>query len=392
MIKLLISKFVKNYDDTADKKVRESYSILGGVLGLICNAMLFSIKLFIGFLMKSIAIMSDAFNNLSDMGSSLVAIFGTKLSNKKPDKEHPFGHGRIEYISSMAVSVIIMMVGFELLKTSFEKIKYPEIVIINPVLIGILVLSVLIKVWMFSYNRYIGNKINSTVMKAAAQDSLNDVFATGAVIISTVVGKFLPMFPVDGIVGFIVSVIVIYTGFGIMKDTVDLLIGKAPDEEIVKKLEDTISSADGIIGMHDLVLHDYGPGRVMASVHAEVPDDADIVRVHETIDKVEQDILNDMNIVMVIHMDPISVNCARTNDFKKMASEIIKEYDSRFTLHDFRITDGENNINIIFDMVVPCDLDQREIDNAVKEVSDKIHDKNDKCRCVIKVDRDYISR
>lgn len=235
MIKLIIKKFVKNYNDVENKYVRESYGILSGILGILCNLFLFGLKLTIGLIMNSIAIISDAFNNLSDMGTSIVTILGVKMSNSLPDEEHPFGHGRIEYISSLIVSFIIMLVGFELLKSSVDKIRNPEEVIFNPILMLILLMSILVKIWMFSYNTYIGKTINSSINKATAADSLNDVIATSAVILSTVIQRYVNA-PVDGFVGVLVSLIIIYTGFNISKDTVNILLGQSPSEETVEKV------------------------------------------------------------------------------------------------------------------------------------------------------------
>lgn len=307
MIKLLIKKTIKDYDNVTDNKVRERYSVLAGVLGILCNIFLFALKLIIGWSVNSIAIISDSFNNLSDTGSSAVTVIGAKMSNKSADREHPYGHGRIEYVSSLIVSFIIIIVGIEVLQSSLDKIFNPSPVSISPVMLVILILSVLVKVWMFSYNRYMGSKINSGVLKATASDSLNDVFATSAVILSSFIGQYFTNVPVDGIIGVLVSLLIIKAGYGIASQTVNTLLGSAPDRELVEKLQSEILSAEGIVGVHDLLVHDYGPGRVIASVHAEVPDDADIVTIHEVIDQVEKRVGKDMGIELVIHMDPVKV-------------------------------------------------------------------------------------
>ena len=316
MIRLIVSKVIRDAENTQDKHVRERYGVLSGALGVLCNTLLFLTKLIIGVLMNSIAIISDAFNNFSDMGSSLVSIIGAKMSNKRPDKEHPFGHGRIEYISSFIISFLIMTVGLELAKSSVDKILHPQPVEFSWALTGILTLSILIKVWMFSYNRYLGRKINSTVLAATAKDSLNDVIATSAVIVSTVIGSFVS-FPVDGIIGLLVSVLVMYTGFGIAKETVGILLGTPPSKELVEKIRDEVLKNEEIKGIHDLIVHDYGPGRVMASLHAEVPDDINIVKIHEAIDETEQRIQRELGIEVVIHMDPIAQHCEETDRLKK---------------------------------------------------------------------------
>ncbi len=304
LIKLIIKRFVKNYKDIENKDVRESYGVLSGVLGILCNLFLFILKLTIGLFMNSIAIISDAFNNLSDMGTSIVTILGVKMSNSLPDEEHPFGHGRIEYVSSLVVSFIIMLVGFELLKSSIGKVRNPEEIIFNSTLIFILLMSVLIKLWMFSYNSYIGKTINSSINKATATDSLNDVIATSAVILSTVAGYYLKI-NVDGFVGVIVSLIIMYTGFNISKDTVNVLLGQSPSEETVNKVCGFIENSKYIVGMHDLRIHDYGPGRSIGSVHVELLDTLELVQAHAIVDEIEKDIMRQTGIDIVIHVDPV---------------------------------------------------------------------------------------
>lgn len=304
MIKIIIKKFVKNHEKVEDSTVRESYGILAGVIGVICNIFLFGVKLTIGLILNSIAIISDAFNNLSDTGSSLVAIVGAKLSGRDADQEHPFGHGRFEYIASLIISFIIVLVGFELLKSSVDKIIHPEAISFNLVLIIILVLSVFVKVWMYSYNRYIGKVINSSVNRANASDSLNDVIATSAVIITTLLGQVID-FPLDGIAGVIVSLLIMYTGYGVAKDTVNVLLGMSPSEELVERIHHLIDSNEHIVGSHDLKVHDYGPGRTIASIHAELSDQTDIVKAHSIIDALEKLIMAELCIDIVIHVDPI---------------------------------------------------------------------------------------
>lgn len=388
MIRHLAKIFINDYENVEDKTVRERYGILGGVLGIICNLFLFGLKLTIGLMMKSVAIMSDAFNNLSDMGSCFVAIIGARLSNLVPDREHPFGHGRFEYISSLIVSFIIMLVGFELLKTSADKVIHPEEMAFSVPLICILAASVLVKLWMFSYYSYIAKMISSSVMKATARDSLNDVISTSAVIAATVIGHFLP-FSIDGIIGLLVAGFIIYGGFGMAKETIDLLLGGPPSPELVEKLRELIMSGDEITGVHDLMVHDYGPGRVFASAHAEVPDNVDIVAAHETIDAVEKKIFHETGVLMVIHMDPVCVNCERTNELKSMVQGIVKEYDPEYSIHDFRVTDGENNINLIFDLVLKGKFTQQEKDKAAAYVSQAVKTADSRCQCVITVDVDF---
>lgn len=307
MIKILIKTFIKDYNNTNDIKVRESYGTLAGIIGIICNLILFSTKLTIGFMMNSIAISSDAFNNLSDTGSSMVALIGARLSGKDPDFEHPYGHGRFEYIASLIISFIIMLVGVELLKSSFEKVINPEPITFNPYLTAILVLSILIKVWMFSYNRYIGLKIDSGVNRATAADSLNDVIATSAVVITTMIGHVSKLY-LDGYAGMVVSLLIIYAGFQIAKETVNVLLGTSPSEEVVASIHAIIESNKDIVGIHDLKVHDYGPGRTVASVHTELSDQTNLVKAHSIIDGLEKKIFRELGIDIVIHVDPIGEN------------------------------------------------------------------------------------
>lgn len=386
MIKFLVRTFIRD-GNTAENTVREKYCILGGVLGIICNMFLFVLKLVIGTAMGSIAIISDAFNNLSDTGSSLVSVIGAKLSNMRPDREHPFGHGRLEYISSLIVSFIIILVGFELLKTSVIKIFKPEEVVFNTALTLILLVSVLVKVWMFSYNRFLGKTVNSGVLLATAKDSLNDAVATSAVIVTTAANRFLKFPPLDGIVGTVVSLMIVYSGFQIAHDTIGVLLGTRPNSELIESIRKCVLGADGIVGMHDLIVHDYGPGRVLASVHAEVPDDCDIVSVHEVIDALEHKINRELGIHMVIHMDPISVNCERTAQLRKQVLETVRTVDERMNIHDFRMTDGANRINLIFDVEAPPEYQDKEYLKTV--IAERLECVDPRFRAVIDIDTVY---
>lgn len=385
MIKLLIKAFVKDYEKTGNKDVRERYCVLGGVAGAVCNLILFGIKLVIGIAMNSIAVMSDAFNNLSDMGSCFVAVIGAKMAGRRPDREHPFGHGRIEYISSLIVAFMIMLVGFELLKTSFDKIRNPEEMIFSVTMIIILAASLLVKFWMFCAYRYIGRTINSTVMLATAKDSINDVISTSAVIIATVIGNFLP-FKIDGIVGLVVAVYIMIGGFNLAKDTIDLLLGTKPSDELIKSIGGEVMRHKEIVGMHDLIVHDYGPGRVFASVHAEVPDNADIVQAHEIIDRIERDVMDKMGVVLVIHMDPITVDNEFVNGLKQMVMETAAEIEPSCSIHDFRITDGEDRINVIFDIVMPDVFDPKARESKVAELKKRVTEKDGRLCLVVTID------
>lgn len=304
VIQLIIRRFVPDYTNVADNQVRGSYVILSGVLGIVCNVVLFILKLLIGIWVNSIAVVSDAFNNLSDLSSSCITIFGARLANRPPDKEHPHGHGRVEYIGALVVSFIILAVGLQLLRSSVEKIIEPEIVSFNLALMVVLLFSVGIKLWMFSYNKYIGEAVNSSMNRAVAYDSLNDAVATSAVAGGAVLGQYVDL-PVDGILGVIISILVLYTGFGIARDSVDLLLGSSPDPKLVQEITAQILKGKSIKGVHDLDVHDYGPGRTLASVHAEVSDSADLVEVHAEIDEIERTIERELGVKIVIHMDPV---------------------------------------------------------------------------------------
>lgn len=388
MIKILIKKFISDYENVNDKTVRENYTVLSGIVGIICNFSLFLIKVIIGMVINSIAIVSDGFNNLSDMGTSLIGIIGAKLSNMRPDKEHPFGHGRMEYIASLIVSFIIILVGFELTKSSFSKILAPEKVLFSPVLMGILVLSVFVKLWMYFYNRYMAKKIDSSILSATSKDSLSDVFATGAIIISAFVGQFID-FPVDALMGLIVSVIIIYSGYSVAKDTITLLLGSGPDKETVDEISSIILSGEGILDIHDLIVHNYGPGRVMASVHAEVLEDTNVVKIHEIIDKLEQTILDKLGITIVIHIDPVLSNCEKTNTLKQMVNEIVVSIDKNLSIHDFKISEKDEIINMIFDIVVPGKYKEDEIENLKKTIQSAVFEKDEKYRVQIHIDNKY---
>lgn len=304
MLNFLIKHFIPNSDDISNPEVRERYGTLGGTLGIVCNLLLFAIKLTAGAAINSIAVISDAFNNLSDLGSSLVSVIGARLSGKRADKEHPYGHGRAEYISALIISFLILFFGAELLKSSVVKIFKPEEVNLNIISVGLLVLSVPVKLWMWNYNRVMGRKINSAILMAASKDSLNDTIATSAVIVSALLAYVIP-FPIDGIAGVCVSALVIWTGIQIAHSTTDRLMGVAPDEKLIEQIEKTITDEKCITGMHDLLVHDYGPAHKIASAHAEISADMSLTDAHDVIDRVEHKIMNELGVDIVIHMDPV---------------------------------------------------------------------------------------
>lgn len=388
MIKYLIKRFVPDFENVNNKDVREKYGILAGTLGIVCNLMLFALKIIIGLLMNSIAIISDAINNLSDMCSSIITIASSKISNMHADREHPFGHGRVEYIASLVVSFIIIMVGIELFKTSVDKIFRPEVVQFSIPLFVILILSILVKVWMYSYNKYIGKQINSSVMEATATDSLNDCVATTAVIVSLAVGRFTS-FPVDGVMGVIVSLLIVCTGIKVAKEIIDVLIGQPASKELINEITNLVISKDGIVGVHDFMAHDYGPGVIVASLHAEVPDDINIVKIHETIDAVEKEVNEKYGVLLVIHMDPISLNCEKTTTTREEIKKIVTDMNPEFSIHDFRMVDGENSINLIFDLVLPVEMKNEERKKILEEIEKKVKEIDSRYNIVVQIDNGY---
>lgn len=384
-IQLLTKRFIKNSEDVKNPTVRTSYGVFGGVLGIICNVILFIIKTVVGNAIHSIAIISDAFNNLSDIGSSAVTLIGAKLSNQRPDKEHPFGHGRIEYICSLIVSFIIITMGIELVKSSFDKILHPVAPTYNLVMILILIASVFIKLWMFLSMRYLGNKIDSEVLKATSADSLSDVIATSAVIASVVLCRFLPPV-IDGIAGLIVAILICITGVRVAWNTINTLLGSSPDPELAKNITTILSSNKEILGIHDLIIHDYGPGRTLASVHAEVSCEKSAIMLHEIIDALEVKILNETGVETVIHTDPILVGCEKVDVTRNKVKCIIAQVNPDFGMHDFRMTDGTNRINLIFDLEIPFSLTETEKKIALRAINEKLKEENPNFHPVIRVD------
>lgn len=354
MTKLLISK-IKNKYDISSTIGREKVSTMSGWCGIICNAILCLIKFIIGTVTGSVSITADAFNNLSDAGSNVVTIAGAKLANKPVDKEHPFGHGRIEYVSALVVSFIILLMGFELGKNSVMKIIKPEEVGFSIVSLVVLILAICVKLWMAYFNNKLFKLTNNINLKAVCQDSLNDCIATGATILSLVISRLTGFYHIDGIVGLLVAGAIILSGIGILKDTLGPLLGQPPSPELVKRIEDIITDEAEIVGVHDLIVHDYGPGRIIASAHAEVPSNEDIVHIHDVIDNVEKKIQKELNIIICIHLDPIDINNEEVNKYKAIAQKIIKQYNDEYSFHDFRMVNGETHKNLIFDLVVPFD-------------------------------------
>ena len=388
MTEFLIRHFVKDYQNIQDVEVRTRYGSLAGMVGICCNLLLFTVKLLTGLLVNSISVMADAFNNLSDAASSIISIVGVKMAEKPADEEHPFGHGRIEYISAFIVAFLVIEVGFSLFKTSFGKIRNPEPMVFQWLSVGILVLSVGVMLWMGIFNRKLGKRIDSKVMMATAADSLGDVAATTATIVSMLIFGIFNV-NVDGIVGLAVSVVVMIAGVNIAKDTLAPLIGEAIDPEVYREITQFVESYDGIVGSHDLIVHNYGPGRSMASIHAEVPSDVDIETSHEIIDRVERDAVRKLHLFLVIHMDPIETKNAKVDNYRKIAGEVLDQVDSRLSLHDFRIVDGKEQVNLIFDLVVPRDYTPQMKSQVKEQVASGIREKIRNSTCVITVENSY---
>ena len=352
MTGLLVRLFIRDYQNVGDAAVRQKYGMLGGVVGIACNVVLFLAKLFAGLAASSISVMADAFNNLSDAGSCIVSAVGFKMAGRPADHEHPFGHGRIEYVSGLIISFIIMMMGVELLKSSVEKIFSPQEVIFSWLSFCILLVSIGVKLWMGFFNRTLGKKIDSAAMKASAMDSISDVVATSVVALGMLISYFSSL-QIDGYLGVLVAGFILYTGFQTAKDTLNPLLGEAPDKAFVESIEQAVLSYDGVLGIHDLIIHNYGPGRSVISLHAEVSCEEDILEIHDMIDRIERDLKVKFHCEVVIHMDPIVTDDAETNRIHEKVMQLIGIIDPVLKIHDFRMVKGPTHTNLIFDVVVP---------------------------------------
>ncbi|HJC14885.1 MAG TPA: cation diffusion facilitator family transporter [Candidatus Fusicatenibacter intestinigallinarum] len=389
MTEFLVKQFVKNYQNTEDTQVRTSYGILSSCVGIVCNVLLFAAKLAIGMLMNSLAIMADAFNNLSDAASSIISFVGVKMAGKPADKEHPFGHGRIEYIAALIVAFLVIEVGITCLQSSFEKLFHPEAIAFDWISFGILLLSVGVKLWMSLFNRKLGKRIDSKVMLATAADSAGDVIVTSATLASILICYFTSV-NIDAFTGLAVSVLVIWSGISIARDTLEPLIGQRPDPELYRQIQEMVESYDGIVGTHDLIIHNYGPNRSMASIHAEVPRETDIEVSHEIIDRVEREVARKLNIFLVIHMDPVEIHDEKVLAVKAKLNGVIRALDPDLTFHDFRVVNGQEQINLIFDLVIPFSYSQDEADKVVHQVKSLMKEVDGRYQCVITVDKNYL--
>ncbi|MGI5999550.1 MAG: cation diffusion facilitator family transporter [Candidatus Merdisoma sp.] len=390
MIHLLVRKFVKNYENIEDAKVRTDYGVLASALGIVCNVLLFAGKLAVGVAVRSVSVMADAFNNLSDAASSVIGFVGVKMAGKPADREHPFGHGRIEYIAALVVAFLVLQVGFTFFQNSIDKIRHPEDLSFELVPMLILLASVCVKLWLGYFNRVLGKKINSSVMQATAADAMGDVVTTLATIASILFFHFTDI-NIDGFVGLLVSLVVMWAGVGIARDTLEPLIGQPVEPETYRKITEFVESYDGILGSHDLIVHNYGPTRSLASIHAEVPNDVDIETSHEIIDRIERDAAKKLGLFLVIHMDPVAVKDERVTELKNQVSSVLKQIDDRLSLHDFRIVDGEHQINLIFDVVVPHSYMDKERDELHMEILEKVSELDPRYQCVITMENGYVA-
>lgn len=387
MTPLLIKLFAKK-GDVGDKKVRASYASLASITGIIVNLLLFAVKLAVGLISASVAIVADAFNNISDAGSALVTLFGFRLSEKHADKKHPMGHGRIEYISAFIVDILIILVGFELFKTSVEKIISPVKPEVSPTALILLGIAVLVKLWLFFFYGKMGRTINSQALKGASLDSISDTVATTLVFISAIVTQFTGVI-IDGWAGVAVALFILFTGIKASKDTIELLLGASPDPNLVKEIYAFVKNYPEVVDIHDVMVHDYGPGRQIFSFHAEVPSDSDLCYAHDVIDAIERDMQEHFGCIVTIHLDPIVVNDENVNKMRAFAAECAKEIDPAFTIHDFRMTDGGRHINVIFDLTIPTDI-KMEDETAAELVADLISKKMPKCHAVIKPEHPFV--
>lgn len=388
MIELLSRIFIKNRDKVNDSAVRRAYGTLCSVYGIFLNVLLFAGKYFAGVLSGSVAIVADAFNNLSDAGSSVISLLGFAIAGKKPDLDHPFGHGRAEYLAGLLLSALIVVMGVELGKSSIEKIISPEPVEAALLPALILLASILVKFYMSLYNKAVGKKINSPSMEATATDSLSDCIATTVVLLSMGISYFFHV-NVDGWAGLLVAAFIIFAGYNAMRDTLSPLLGKAPDPELVKEIEETALSHPEIVGIHDLIIHDYGPGRGFVSLHAEVNGKGEIFELHDAVDQAEREIREKFGILATIHMDPIDCDNEQLNQLRDAVADKLTEIDPRIKIHDFRMVPGPTHTNLIFDALVPADLKTTDGELS-KRIADLVHSSWKKYYAVVDIDRSYV--
>jgi cation diffusion facilitator family transporter len=388
MTNFLVRLFVKDYENLQDAEVRTRYGNMTSLVGIIVNVFLFVIKFIVGRLFHSVAIIADAVNNLSDAGSSIISLLSFKLSGMPADKEHPFGHERMEYLASSLVGFFIIILGFELLKTSFAKILRPDVISFSLLTVCVLLFSIGAKFWLYKFNAGLGDRVDSSMMKATAADSLSDVLATSAVLLSTLLS---PLFGIqlDGYMGVAVSLLIIYSGINIMKEMWDTLLGKKPSEELVQQLENAINRYGGVLGTHDLVIHSYGPRRYFATVHVEVDAREDILASHDLIDNIEREVARELNTHLVIHMDPLTQDDPDVLRLRDMTAQIVADINESLTIHDFRVVKGVTHNNLIFDVVIPHQFAQKDRE-IIEEITDRIKEQEQNLFPVITIDRSFV--
>lgn len=390
MTEFLVKHFVKDYEAVEKVSVRTAYGVLASMVGIFCNVFLFAVKLLIGVVLNSVSVMADAFNNLSDAGSSVISFIGVKMAEKPADEEHPFGHGRMEYIAALIVAFLIMEVGFTFLKDSFGKIMNPQILRFQFISVIILLLSIGVKLWLGIFNRKLGKKIDSKVMMAVFTDSMGDVITTSATIFSLLIFRVFGL-NIDGIVGVGVALVVMWAGFSIAKDTIEPLLGEAVEPGEYRKIKHFVESYEGVEGTHDLIVHNYGPGRSMASIHAEVPNDVDIEKSHEVIDRIEREAAQQLGLFLVIHMDPIETNDEHILNIQKQVTTVLEQMDDKCSVHDLRVVEGEEQINLIFDMVMPREYAMERQQELSVGLMKRMKEIDHRYECVITLEHSFVA-
>ncbi|RDU23754.1 cation diffusion facilitator family transporter [Anaerosacchariphilus polymeriproducens] len=389
MTSLLVKLFIKNEKNVDDVKVRTAYGVLASIVGILCNVFLFACKLAVGMLLNSIAVIADAFNNLSDAASAVISFIGIKMAEKPADEKHPFGHGRMEYIAAFVVAFLVLQVGFSFFKDSFDKIRHPQQIVFQISSIIILVVSVIIKLWLGLFYRKLGKRINSNVLQATSTDAFGDAIITSVTIVAILVG-YLTGLAIDGYAGILVSLVVIWAGIGIARETLEPLIGQAVPPEVYLRITQKVESYEGIVGSHDLIVHNYGPSRNMATIHAEVSKDADIEDSHELVDMIERDVFKELGIFLVIHMDPVEVKDEKILQVREQVQQKVEKIDPKFSIHDFRYVGGTTQINLIFDLVVPRTYQQDQDEEIKHFIEEELQKIDNRFRCKITVERSFI--
>lgn len=382
----LVRRFIKNYQDTKDANVRTSVGKLSGIVGIFSNLFLFVIKFVIGTIVHSVSIQADGVNNLTDAGSNIISILSFHLANKPADKDHPFGHERTETIASLFVGILILVLGFETAKESISKVIHPGSIDFRIASVIILLISIIVKFWMYAYNKKLSKTYDSSLLEATALDSISDVCGTTAVLVSTLLSPVLH-FNLDGYMGIVVSGIILYGAYGLLRDMINSLIGEAPDPELVHNIVDMIMAHPAILGVHDMMLHNYGPNKIFASAHVEVDSSKDIFETHDHIDNIEREVKKNMNIDLVLHMDPVKVNDPETELYRAKVVEAIHQIDPKWRFHDFRIVSGPTHVNLVFDLVIP--FEEKYSQEEIEEMLLKHIESDKKIYLVLTIDHPY---